>query len=73
MQRPTTIKQVIAYLAANGVTTELTRGKGYFYFWGDKEAQWHTSSVSVARLNHLTLEGWLAAYRSLEADNNDRQ
>jgi len=55
-------------LRARGITDELVKGDGYFYFWGDTAAKWFTSSVPVYRLNHIpTVEGWLRQYDMLAA------
>jgi hypothetical protein len=66
--KPKTTKQVVKYLAEHGIKTELCRGKGYLYFWGDKEAGWFSSSVAVPRVSDLTFGRWLKEYRSLEGD-----
>lgn len=64
---PRTRREVEAYLAAHGIATTLVAGRGYFYFWGEAEPAWPSSSVCVAKLGHLTLGRWLLAYRELEA------
>ena len=38
----------------------LFRGEGYFYFVYDDGAKYVDKSVPVYRINHLTLEQWMA-------------
>lgn len=65
---PKTSKQVISFLKSKGIDTELVRGKGYWYFWGETEMRWYSSSVSVYYITDLTLEQWLKAYKVLKND-----
>jgi hypothetical protein len=61
-----TLKTVNKALAAAGIKDELVKGKDYFYFWGDKASEWHSSSVMVPRLSDLTVEEWVKEYRTME-------
>jgi len=54
-----TLKAVNKAIAARGIKAELIQGDGYLYFVGDDVEYAHTTSVSVCRLNHLTLERWM--------------
>ena len=68
---PTSVKQVSAALRAAGypADSQLTRGRGYFYFRGDEPLGWYSSSVHVFNLDDLTLAEWVDMYRRLRAEN----
>ena len=61
-----TLKSVAAHIARKrGVTVELVRGNGYFYFVGDVCDTWQTTSVLTNLLTVLTLDEWLAEFDQL--------
>ncbi len=60
-------------LKAKGYNAELVQGDGYFYFVGDEADEWYSSSVSVYRLNHLSLEGWIAEYEAKRKEYAERR
>jgi hypothetical protein len=58
MLRIATVNKAIA---AAGIELELVAGEGYFYFVGPGiDHAFNTSSVYTYRLNHQTIEAWLA-------------
>lgn len=64
-----TIKAVNKAIAARGIKAEIVQGDGYLWFFGDDVEFAHTTSVSVCRLNHLTLERWMAELDDFVADH----
>ena len=60
-----TLKTVNAAIAAKGIAAELVQGEGYLYFVGDAVDGAYTTSVAVCRLNHLTLDQWLAELKKI--------
>lgn len=61
------LNQVNKALKAKGVSTELVKGDGYFYFIGKEVEHNATTSVYVYRLNELSLDGWLNEFSSMAA------
>lgn len=63
-----TLKKVNNALKAKGYKAELARaeskGYTYFYFYGPDAEHMFESSVSVSRLNALTLEQWVEEFES---------
>jgi hypothetical protein len=66
-----TLKAVNAALAAAGAKEVLVQGKGYLYFAEGDADCWREVSVGVPRLNHLSLEQWIAAWRRLKAQHDE--
>lgn len=64
-----TLKSIAKALVAEGFPAdiELVQGDGYLYFSGGDAHTWYSSSVCVCRLNHLTLDQWIAEAKSLSA------
>ena len=62
-----TLKQVNKALKVAGFEGELVKGKDYFYFVSDEldKLRLQTTSVMVNRLSALTVEQWVAEYRTL--------
>lgn len=60
-----TLKQVNNAIAKAGFNEVLVAGDGYYYFIEGDAFQWESSSVYVYRLNHLSLDQWLAAHKAL--------
>ncbi|WP_428383821.1 hypothetical protein [Nevskia ramosa] len=46
---------------------KLHHGNGYWYFVYDDGKRWHDQSLAVMRLNHLSLDAWVAAGKSAVA------
>jgi hypothetical protein len=63
-----TLKGVNAELKRRGYAEELVRGEGYFWF--DGPTLWPRTAVYVYRLNHLTLDQWVAALDELRAQEH---
>jgi hypothetical protein len=64
-----TLKAVNKAIAARGIKAELVQGNGYLWFFGADVEYAQTTSVSVCRLNHLTLERWMSELDSFVADS----
>lgn len=64
-----TIKAVNKAIAARGIKAEIVQGDGYLWFFGADVELAHTTSVSVCRLNHLTLERWMLELDDFVADH----
>ena len=56
-------------LERRGAQAALTRGDGYFYFWGGQATDWLDRTVQVPTLHSLTLEQWIDQYRILREKN----
>ena len=65
---PKSIATVNKMLKAKGVKERLVKGKGYYYFDLGNSYSWYTSSVSVYRINELTLQRWWEEYNDLKND-----
>lgn len=73
MAQRLTIRRINEALKARGITDELVRGNGYFYFWGDAAIKWGHSSVYVCKLNHIpTVEQWMRQYDILKEQGDKR-
>jgi hypothetical protein len=64
---PVTLRTVNQALRKAGITDELVKGAGYFYFVGEA-SNWPKCSVYVYRVNQLTIPQWIEEYRDLEKD-----
>ena len=63
-----TVASVNKMLAERGVVAvELVRGRGYFYFSGERTAIWPATAVYVYRVGDLSLDVWWSEYQSLRA------
>lgn len=62
-----TIRAVNAAIAAAGLSAELVRGRGYFYFIGADVERAPATSVLVYHLSALTVDGWLRELRDIIA------
>jgi len=61
---PTRAKQVTNLIGCEHL--ELVRGEGYWYFiYDDQRGKYETQSVSVMRLNHLSLVEWVKEGKQL--------
>lgn len=65
-----TLVRINAMLSAAGIADRLYKGRGYFYFNGPAADRWAQQGVYVNRLWHLTLGGWMSAYRELASQND---
>lgn len=66
MSARVTLKSVAKHIRQmRGVSVELVRGEGYFYFVGEAVERWPSASVLTYRLTNLTLAEWLAEYDQL--------
>lgn len=63
-----TLQSINKALQAVGASEELERGDGYFYFAGGNAHKWPATMVYVCRVNDLTIEQWVSAWRSLRND-----
>lgn len=68
-----TLKNINAALKIKGYSDELVKGNGYFYFSGDKSANWHTSSVPTMHLNAMTVEEWIEQYELMMNEHNHKK
>jgi hypothetical protein len=64
-----TVSLVNAELKKLGKEERLRKGRGYYYFHGGASYGWHTSSVYVNTVTSFTVEGWIAEYHRLAAEN----
>jgi hypothetical protein len=64
---PRTVRDVNKLLKNLGITEQLVRGKGYYYFGGGEAHTWYSSSVPVAHITQLTMRQWLDYYYDLKA------
>jgi hypothetical protein len=64
-----TLKIVNDELARRGHHTRLEKGSGYFYFLGGEAAEWLDRTVSVRKINSMTLKEWVEEFRRLKALN----
>jgi hypothetical protein len=53
------LKAINSELERGGAQAGLTRGDGYFYFWGGEATDWLDRTVRVPTLQSLTLEQWI--------------
>lgn len=60
-----TLKKVNKALQELGAQEILVKGEGYYYFIEGNSYSWETSSVMVMTLNELSLEEWIAEWKSL--------
>lgn len=67
-----TLKKVNAELRANGITAELLKGKDVYYLDGAQVQNAYSDVIAVYRLNHLTLEEWVARAKRIVEDSNKR-
>lgn len=68
-----TLKKVNAALKQHGISGELVRAEGYFYFWGDDFDLTKEQGVyGVARLNDLSLERWLEEAKGKLSKSDER-
>jgi hypothetical protein len=63
------LKAINNELERRGAQAALTRGDGYFYFWGGQATDWLDRTVRVPTLHSLTLEQWIEQYRVLREKN----
>jgi hypothetical protein len=63
-----TLRAVNKMLKAKGVAERLVKGEGYYYFTESEAMAWYSSSVMVARVGDLTLDGWWHAHQELVAE-----
>lgn len=62
---PKSIKDVNDMLRKKGVKEKLTKGRGYYYFYGGDAAGWYESGVYVYNINDLSLDEWWEEYLRL--------
>lgn len=69
-----TIQMVNDHIHTKYPLVDLVKGKGYFYIASDDDniglqiAGLYTSSIDVAKINHLTLGGWMDATERVLSD-----
>lgn len=68
-----TLASVNKKIGAEGIDAELVQGEGYLYFIGPDVEYAKSTSVMVARLNHLTLERWLEEAKSIHDESKTRK
>lgn len=68
-----TLASVNKTIGAEGIDAELVQGEGYLYFIGPDVEYAKSTSVMVARLNHLTLERWLEEAKSIHDESKTRK
>lgn len=56
-------------IAKRGISAELVKGEGYFYFIGDAVEHADTSSVYVNSLNELSLDRWMEELADFVAES----
>lgn len=70
MAERTTIKAVNRALAEQiGPDVELCRGRGYFYFWGDRMISLPSSSVATMHLSSMTVQEWVDEAKRMLAED----
>lgn len=59
--RPQTVREINAFLKANGVAEKVAhqRHYGYYYFYEGDASGWPSSAVYTYSAHHLTLQQWL--------------
>ena len=65
------LKEINNELERRGAQAALTRGDGYFYFWGGQATDWLDRTVRVPTLHSLTLEQWIDQYRHSTGEKPD--
>lgn len=60
-----TLKKVNKALEELGAKEILVKGEDYYYFTEGNSYSWDTASVMVMKLNDLSLEEWIAEWKSL--------
>lgn len=63
--RPTSTTTINAALRKRGISEEVYRGNGYFFFSDGLASEWPSSSVYVMRPEALTIGGWLMEWHRL--------
>lgn len=64
-----TLKKVNKTLQELGAQEILVKGEGYYYFTEGNSYNWETSSVMVMSLNELSLQEWIAEWKSLSGNS----
>src|ERR1700754_2663579 len=77
MKHKLTLKKVNDHIQSKYPQVELVRGVHYFYIagigdeWGLKIAGLYQSSITVDKINDLTLGGWMDAVEFVLRDNHN--
>jgi hypothetical protein len=72
--RPSRTREVDHYLARHGHKgAKLFKGPGFFCFEGEPTEDWIDHTVNVSLLKDLTLQQWLATYRSMDSNPTNRK
>jgi hypothetical protein len=64
-----TLRTVNDEISRRGHTARLEKGSGYFYFHVGEAAEWLDRSVTVRKINDLTLKEWMTEFGRLKALN----
>ena len=64
-----TLKKVNKALQELGAQEILVKGEDYYYFIEGNSYYWETSSVIIMTLNELSLEEWIAEWKSLSGNS----
>lgn len=58
------VNEALRRLPGAGDDAEIVKGNGYWWFAGHTAAGFYSQSVYTMNLNDLTLEEWVAEYKS---------
>ena len=66
-----TIKTINDELAKKGLTAELKKGDGYFYFEGGETRDWINRIVPAKTVGSHSLDEWMREFERLKKINQD--
>jgi len=63
--RPKKLSDLQKFFKSKNIKEKITRGKGYYYFYGGDAAGWFQSGVSAYNIDDLTYKQWYEEYLTL--------